>query len=191
MRGINLLMLTFGAAILIGLAQNQLVAQDTQGGGRQRQRNNQGGGRQNQGNLDPAQLQQRMLERYKERLEVTDENEWKAMQPLVQKVMDARAALAAGGRGAFGRGGRPGNDPNPSNQNNQGRSRTSAPANPAAETLQKAVDAKAPAPEMKAALTKYLEYRKGKQAELEKAQQDLRGVLTSRQEAIAVLSGLL
>ena len=180
------------AAIFIGISSStsQLAAQDNQGGGRQRQRNNQGGGRQNQGNLDPAQVQQRILDRYKERLEVTDDTEWKAMQPLVQKVLEARSALAAGGRGAFGRGARPGTDAN-QNQNNQGRGRNSATSNPATEALQKAIDSKAPAAELKAALSKYLEYRKGKQAELEKAQQDLRAVLTSRQEAIAVVAGLL
>ncbi len=59
------------------------------------------------------------------------------------------------------------------------------------KALQKAIDAKAPAPEMKAALTKYLEYRKAKQADLDKARDALRAVLTSRQEAIATLSGLL
>jgi hypothetical protein len=44
---------------------------------------------------------------------------------------------------------------------------------------------------MKAALAKYLGYRKGKQADLEKAQEALRTVLTARQETIAALSGLL
>jgi hypothetical protein len=44
---------------------------------------------------------------------------------------------------------------------------------------------------MKAALAKYIESRKAKQAELEKAQAALRAVLSSRQEAIAALNGLL
>ena len=59
------------------------------------------------------------------------------------------------------------------------------------EELQRAIDNKVPAPELKAALAKYLEYRKGKRADLEKAQDALRAVFTARQEAIAVLSGLL
>ena len=45
--------------------------------------------------------------------------------------------------------------------------------------------------EIKAALDKYLASRKAKQAELEKAQENLRKVLTARQEAIAALNGLL
>jgi hypothetical protein len=57
--------------------------------------------------------------------------------------------------------------------------------------LQKAIDAKAPKAEVKAALEKYVAARKAKQAELEKAQEELRKVLTSRQEAIATLNGLL
>ncbi len=40
-------------------------------------------------------------------------------------------------------------------------------------------------------MDKYVASRKAKQAELEKAQEELRKVLTSRQEAIATLDGLL
>jgi hypothetical protein len=90
-------------------------------------------------------------------------------------------------RGGPGRGGRRGGGD--SNQTSTPPARENP--NPAAEELQKAVDAKVPAPEMKSALAKYTEYRKAKQAELEKARDALRAVLTSRQEAIATLSGLL
>jgi hypothetical protein len=62
---------------------------------------------------------------------------------------------------------------------------------PEADALQKAIDAKAPKAELKAALDKYAAYRKSKQADLETAQANLRKVLTSRQEAIATLNGLL
>jgi hypothetical protein len=34
-----------------------------------------------------------MMERYRERLELTDDTEWKAVQPLIQKVLDERTAL--------------------------------------------------------------------------------------------------
>lgn len=63
--------------------------------------------------------------------------------------------------------------------------------NPAAEALQKAIDSKASKAEMKAALEKYVASRKAKQAEMEKAQDELRKLLTPRQEAIATLNGLL
>src|SRR5579864_4698240 len=55
------------------------------------------------GNFDPAQFRQRMMDRVKEQLEVTDDAEWKAIEPLVQSVMDARMSSMGGiGRGMFG-----------------------------------------------------------------------------------------
>ncbi len=63
--------------------------------------------------------------------------------------------------------------------------------NPDADALQKAVDAKATTAELKGALKKYVESRKAKEEQLKAAQEDLRKVLTARQEAIATLNGLL
>ena len=51
--------------------------------------------------------------------------------------------------------------------------------------------AKAPSAELKAAIGKAREGLKRKEADLEEAQEELRKVLTARQEAIAVLIGLL
>ena len=62
---------------------------------------------------------------------------------------------------------------------------------PEAEALQKAIDAKASKAEIKAALAKYVVARQAKQNELQKAQDNLRKVLTARQEATATLNGLL
>jgi hypothetical protein len=126
-----------------------------------------------------------MMERTKETLEVTDDAEWKVIQPLVQKVMDARMATGFGmGRGmGMRRGGGGG-------EGGQRRG-FGPPPTPEAEALQKAIDAKAPKAELKAAIAKYVESRKAKQAELEKAQEDLRKVLSTRQEAIATMNGLL
>jgi len=166
------------------------MAQDTQSAQPQRQGDTQGGRRQRRGNFDPAQFQQRMLERYKERLEITDDSEWNAIQPLIQKVMDARLAVASGARGMFARRGRRSGEASQGDQA-QGQRRPLASASPAAQQLQQAIDSKAPAAEMKTALTKYQQYRTEKQAELEKAQTALRNVLSARQEAIATLSGLL
>jgi hypothetical protein len=44
---------------------------------------------------------------------------------------------------------------------------------------------------MKAAIAKFLEARKANEANLQKAQDDLRKVLSVRQEGIATLNGLL
>ena len=95
-----------------------------------------------------------------------------------------------GGRGP---GGGPGGDNGPGgDQNNRrGGPGGTPPSNPEADALQKAIDAKASTSEMKAAIAKYVEARKEKQAELETAQNNLRKVLTIRQEAVATLAGLL
>ncbi len=131
------------------------------------------------------------MERTKENLEITDDAEWKAIQPLVEKVMDARMATMSGiGRGMFGGPPRRNGD---SGQGGQGqrRGQFGGPSTPEAEALQRAIDGKASNAEMKAAIAKYVESRKAKQAELEKAQADLRKVLSVRQEALAMLNGLL
>jgi hypothetical protein len=140
----------------------------------------QGGERQGRGNFDPAEMRQRMLERTREQLEITDDAEWKALEPLITKVGEARMATFGGFRGMGGRGGGPGGGGGGFGQ-----------PNPAAEALQKTIDAKASNTETKAALDKYVADRKAKQAALEKAQAELRKVLTPRQEAIATLNGLL
>jgi hypothetical protein len=57
--------------------------------------------------------------------------------------------------------------------------------------LQKVIDNKAPASQVKDALAKYRASRSEKQARLIAAQADLKGVLTVKQEAEAVLMGLL
>jgi hypothetical protein len=178
---------TSAAIVTLCLMASEAMAQNDQtasGGTNQPQQR----GRQRPGNFDPAQLQQRMTDRYRERLEITDDTEWNAVRPLIQSVMDARLAAGTGGRGAMGRGPRRGAE---GNQTTSVPRPSPARENPAAEELQKAIDAKAPPPEMKAALAKYVESRKAKQANLDKARDALRAVLTSRQEAIATLSGLL
>ncbi|MCI0537448.1 MAG: hypothetical protein L0Z50_19710, partial [Verrucomicrobiales bacterium] len=62
---------------------------------------------------------------------------------------------------------------------------------PEAEALQKAIDTKSSSDEIKQKLAKLREARKEKEAKLEKAQEDLRKVLSVRQEGSAVLLGLL
>jgi hypothetical protein len=182
-----------------------LFAQDTppqDNGGQGGQGGRRGFGR--GGNVDPAQMRQMMMDGIKERLEVTDDNEWKALEPLVQKVMDAQQAVMAervrgflmGARGGRGPGGNGGNQDNgQGGQNQQRRFRGGffggGDPSPEFDSLQKAVDAKASKAEMKAAMSKFVAARKTKQIELEKAQAELRKLLTLRQEAIATLSGLL
>ena len=106
--------------------------------------------------------------------------------------MDLRRQSFGGmGRGMFGRGPRGGDNPPPADQGQQRRGGMFGTPSPEADALQKAIDSKASKAEMKAALEKYQASRKANQAALEQAQADLRKVLTTRQEAIATLNGLL
>ncbi|MGD0017556.1 MAG: hypothetical protein ABSC38_08605, partial [Verrucomicrobiia bacterium] len=173
------LMLTVGlTALLIGAGN--VMAQDEGGGAPPppppSNTGGNGGNRRGGGNFDPAQMQQQMLERYKERLEVTND-EWTVIKPLVEKVMQARREAMSGMRGprrggdnAAGNGGRPAMGPAPS---------------PEAEALQQALDSKAASDVLKAKLATFRDAHKTKEAALTKAQEDLRKVLTVRQEATA------
>src|SRR3954468_23181683 len=90
-----------GVACVASFGSNKAFAQQDNGGGGRRR-----------GNFDPAQMQefqQRRMDRLKEELEVKDD-EWTALQPLVQKVMDAQRAVFADTIRANFRGGRPGGD---------------------------------------------------------------------------------
>ena len=178
----NQWLLLAGVASVMSLGTSQLVAQPNGGPG------GGPGGR----NFDPAQMQQRMLERYKELLEVTNDDEWKAIEPRVTKVMEARRDTMGGmGRGMFGRGPGGGGNPSGGDQGQPRRGGMFGTPSPEAEALQKAIDSKASKAELKAALEKYVASRKTKQADLEKSQAALRELLTPRQEAIAALNGLL
>jgi hypothetical protein len=175
-------------AATLALSVGTLFAQDNgngndgQGGGR---RNRQGGG----GNFDPAQFQQRMMDSIRDRLNFTNDTDWSAVQPLVQKVFDARRDLGGPGRGMFGgrnRGGQGGGG----GQGGPG-GRFGGQPSPEEDALQKALDDDAPAAQVKDLLVKYRAAQKAKQAKLEAAQEDLKKVLTSKQEAQAALMGLV
>lgn len=86
---------------------------------------------------------------------------------------DARPTQGGPGPGGFGPGG-------PNRQ-----------SGPEMEALTKAIQAKAEAADIKAKLTQVREARKKKEADLAQAQEDLRQILSVRQEAIAVSVGLL
>jgi hypothetical protein len=182
----RLLLLAAVGCITSGLGQLQAQDNNT---------NNNNGGRRQRfggGNFDPAQFRQQMMDNLRERLEVKDDKEWSALEPLIQKVMDARRDTMSGmGRGMFGRGPRGGGDTGGDNGGGNRRGGFGGTPSPEADALEKAIEAKATNSELKAAIAKVQESRKAKQADLEKAQADLRKVLSTRQEAIATSSGLL
>jgi len=151
-----------------------------------------------QGNFDPAQFRERQMERYRERIEVKSDEDWKKLEPLIGKVMDAQrdARMGMGFGGFGGRGGRGGDGAGGGggggNANQGGnRNRGGGQSSPEVTELQKALDGKAPTDEVKTKLAKLRDARKDKEAALEKAQEELRKALSARQEAGAVLAGLL
>lgn len=148
--------------------------------------------------FDPEQMRQRMMERYREQLEIKSDDEWKAISPMIEKVNSARRDVMAFGGGGFGMfgGGRGGRDGGNSNNNQGGGERRRGGGffgEPPAEAtaLRTAIENKASADDVKAKLAKYRDARKAKEAELTKAQEDLKKVLSVRQEAAAVVAGLL
>ncbi len=136
------------------------------------------------GGFDPNRMRQGMLDRMKETLGAADD-EWKVISPKLEKVIALNMESRFGGmRGMMG--GR-----------NRGGSSTSRPA-PESETgkaslaLSTLLEKKDSKPEeIKAALTAVREARAKAKAELEKAQKDLKEVLTLRQEALLVQMSML
>jgi len=176
-----------GVSAALMLSASSIYAQNGNGGGGGGGNGGGGGGFGGRGNFDPAQMQQRMMDRYRQDLNFTNDADWNAVQPLIQKVMETRMAVGFGGRG-FGRGGRGGGQGGPGGGG--GNNPFNQP-NPDRDALQSAIDANAPAGQIKALLAKYEASQKAKQAALIAAQADLRKVLTVPQEAEATLSGLL
>ena len=178
-------------AAALALSAGTLLAQDDGGGpgGPPGGFGGPGGGGPGGGNFDPAQMQQFMMQRVQEQLGITNDTDWAAIQPLVQKVMDAQRAARGNMGRMFGRGG-PGGGPGgggPGGPGGFGQQQS----DPAADALQQALDSSAPTDQIKDLLAKYQASQKAKQAKLAAAQADLRKVLSVQQEALATLMGLL
>jgi len=154
------------------------------------------GGRPGRGNWDPEQMRQRMMERVREQLAVKDDAEWSVIESRIKKISDSRFGMGRGMGGPGGPGG-PGGQGAPGGQGGQGgpggrQGRGGfGQANPDAEVLQSALDSGASADDIKVKLTAYRAAAKVKEVQLEKAQDELRQLLSVKQEARAVLLGLL
>ncbi len=118
------------------------------------------------------------MDRYRENLGFSVA-EWKVVQPKVQAVMDNRISGASGMMSMFGgsRRGRGGDS-----------STEKTPTSELRDLLEKDDASKG---DIKAKLAAYRADRKASEAKLKKAQEDLRQLLTIKQEAQAVLAGLL
>lgn len=144
-------------------------------------------------NMDPDQMQnaiqQRANDSLREQLGVTNDTEWALIEERITAVSKARAAMAAYGGGMMGMGGMRGGF-----GGGRGGGRfpgLSGQSSPEQQALQQAVDSDAPATQIEDLLAKFQAARKARQEALTKAQDDLRSLLTTRQEGIAVLGGLL
>ena len=140
-------------------------------------------------NMDPQQIpgaiQERVNGSLREQMGVTNDDEWSLIQERINAVSKARAAVMADGGGMMGMGGMRGGF-------GGGRGGgMSSRLSPEAQALQQAIDDGAPAAQIKDLLAKLQAVRRAKQAALVQAQDDLRAVLTIRQEAVAQLIGLL
>ncbi len=138
--------------------------------------------------MTPEERQQRMMDGIRQQLNFTNDTDWSAVQPLVQKVMDARRDIGFGGgmRMMFGRN-RGGGNGGPGGPGG----RFGPQPSPEEEALQKALDDDAPAAQVKDLLAKYKTSQQAKQTKLETAQDALKAVLTSKQEAQAYMMGLV
>src|SRR5262245_13173759 len=88
MRNLQHTLLAAGAAVAFMLGTQAATAQERQ-----------------RGNFDPEQMRQRMMERYRESLEVKNDDEWKLIETRITKVTDAQRDARSGMMSAFGRGG--------------------------------------------------------------------------------------
>lgn len=147
------------------------------------------------GNFDPEEFRRRASERMREAFDVKNDDEWKLISERIEKVSEARRGTGGGFGGFPGgapggfRGGPPGGGDRPDAGGT--RTRTASGGSTEAQELQKALEAKASNDEIKAKLAKLRESRKASEAKLEKAQAELLEVLSVRQEAVAVMFGLL
>jgi len=198
--GLARVQLSLGLVTLLFSAGSSLVAQNAAGGA-------DAGGRRRGGatddpnadrrNMSPEDMQARMLTSLRERFEVTDDEEWKLIAQRLAAVMEQRRTAAGGGMGGmFGRGGPPGGggggtgggqDPNRTSRGGRG----TGASNSEVTLLSNAVRDKLPDAEIKSRLERVREVRRENELKLAKAQEEFRAVLSVRQEALAVVSGLL
>ena len=194
MKKIQLLMAIGAMALTLSLGGKALAQPQGFGGG------GPGGGMDFQ-NMDPQEIQkmiqQRMLDSYRDQMAVTNDTEWTLIAERITAVSQARTATMADGGGIGGmmgfggmRGGRGGGGPG---GGGPGSGFANLFGQPSAESqaLRQAIDDNAPAAQLKTLIAKLQAVRKDKLAKLAKAQEDLRAVLTTRQEAIAIMGGLL
>lgn len=143
--------------------------------------NDRGGGR---GNWDPAQMRERMVNNLKEQLG-TNDDEWKVIEPKIEKVVTAARDMRPMGMWGRRGGGPGGGGPIAGAENN-------SPVALAASELRQVLENKnASSADINAKLTALRAARAKAREDLTVAQNDLKSVLTPRQEAVLVGMGML
>jgi hypothetical protein len=197
MRALRLITIT-AALTLAGTAsaQNNAAPNDPNAGGR-RQRGGgtagQDAGNGGRGNFNPEDMQARMLTALRERLGVTDDEEWNLISKRLSTVTELRRSAGGGGGGFLGGGGRggPPGGGDTGGRGGRGPGGRGGSSNPEVAALQAAITDNLPEAEIKSRLERVREARRDNEAKLLKAQEDLRALLSVKQEATAVLFGLL
>jgi hypothetical protein len=149
-----------------------MVPAPVDAGGTPGEPNNNGNNR--RANFNPAEMQTRMLAALRTQLDVPDDAEWALISERVTKVFEMRRnqliSGLAGGRlaGRFG-----------------------GQVDPEQDALRTAISDKLPDTEIKARLARLRDARKQNETKLDQAREELRAVLSVRQEAVLVMAGLL
>jgi hypothetical protein len=130
------------------------------------------------------------MENLRAHMDVKDDTEWKIIEERVQKVMEARREVGFGGGGMGRLFRRPSGDSNNDQGGNRRRGFGPEPSE-ADKALEKAIDSKASKEEVKAAMAKVRAEKKDKEAKLAAAQEELKKVLSTSQEAVALSVGLV
>ena len=195
------LMVAVIAMLMVGLvwSSDASAQQDGQRRGGFGQGQGQGQGRGGfGGNFDPEQFRAQQMERYKTQLGA-DNDEWGVIEPRLAKVMEVqRQGGGGGGAFGFGRGGRGGagfGGPGGGGRRGGGGAFGGGEPSPIAvktgalmEVLQ---NEDASNSEIESALNELRDARENHEKELAAAREDLRAVLTLRQEATLVGMSML
>lgn len=163
---------TLSIALSLLLGSVALAQEGPAGRGERGQRGGERGQR-----VDPEQMRQRMAERMREQLQLSSE-EWQVLQPKIERVTNAQREARGGGWGRRGRGG---DDAQPQ----------SAVARASQELRQTLQRDDATEEEINQRLEAYRAAVRQAEAELETARNELRELLTPRQEAQLVTMNVL
>lgn len=130
---------------------------------------------------NPADAQARVLDRLREKLDVTDDTEWAIIMERMTTIDEIRRTLWTSSASSRG--------PLPGTEKNKRKSGSSG--NPERDALRSAVSDNLPDAEIKSRLARAHEIHRRNEARLAQAQANLRAVLSIRQEAVVVMAGIL